>query len=95
MKNFQIFSHVVDFSFNQGCEMVCSAPCDGSAAVTCDQVTTCSGETFGICDEDNNGVHTCVCDMDSVPHVNSLNAQGSFKLITCSLAPSSLHNFVL
>ena len=94
MKNFQIFSHVVDFSFNKGCEMVCSAPCDGSAAVTCDQVTTCSGETFGICDEDNNGGHTCVCDMDSVPHINSLNAQESFKMTMCSLPPSCLHKFM-
>ena len=75
--------------------MVCSAPCDGSTGATCDKVTSCSGtagETFGICDEDNNGVHTCICDMDSVPSVTSLNAQERFKLTTCSLASAYLLN---
>ena len=69
-------------SFTEGCTKVCMAPCSDLTVgmVTCNKMKTCSGteeggETFGVCEVDNDGLSMCTCDMDSVPRVNNLNAK--------------------
>ena len=69
-------------SFTEGCTKVCMAPCNDMTVgmVTCNKMKTCSGteeggETFGVCEVDDDGLSTCACDMDSVPRVNNLNAK--------------------